>query len=751
MALNLGTLAGVLALDDSKFNTTLDGAQRNLEGAKGGFGTAALAVGAAAGAALAVGFGEALDLEAANAKLSAQLDLTPAESERVGGIAGDLYANAYGENLDQVNEAIRSVILNIDGMADASDADLQAVTAAALDLSKAFGTDVGETARAAGKLIKTGLADNATEAMDLLTKGFQTGADEAGDLLDTVSEYSTKFRDLGLEGPAALGLISQGLQAGARDADTVADALKEFSIRAIDGSTATAEGFAAVGLNAEDMAAKIAGGGQGAADALDQTLDSLRNIEDPVERNAAAVALFGTKAEDLGDALFALDPSEASAALGDVGDAAANMGDTLNDTAQNDVESWKRTTEGWLASLVTIPGPIGDITGAVGGIGATVGPALGNIGMLAAGFGGFGSIASTVVSGFKSIGTAVGVLGKAFMANPWMLAIAGLILVVTLVITYWDEIIAALEVAWTWIVDTAASVWNGIVDFFTGIGEAIWGAVTAAWNWIVDFFVEYWPFILGIFTGGIGLLVGLVVDNWDSIVAWTTSTWSSIVEFLGGIWDAIVAGVLWFVDLFLSYYEFLASIPIKAAKWFGGLLSSALDKFTSLVSWAKGVPGRVLDALGNVGSKLVSAGKDLISGLLNGMKSMASNVLDWIGGLLSDMGDAVLDYFGIASPSKLTTYYGEMIGAGLARGLHSAAGLVGRASDALNGAVALPEGDDLSISGDGSMTVRFSDEDRQLLRGAIEAGVHIDSLQMHAADNRFNRYDLQNQIAMQVS
>ncbi|WP_225855252.1 hypothetical protein [Micromonospora noduli] len=41
-------------------------------------------------------------------------------------------------------------------------------------------------------------------------------------------------------------------------------------------------------------------------------------MKDPVEQRAAAVALFGTKAEDLGDALYALDPSTAMAGLGDL-------------------------------------------------------------------------------------------------------------------------------------------------------------------------------------------------------------------------------------------------------------------------------------------------------------------------------------------------------------------------------------------------------------------------------------------------
>jgi hypothetical protein len=139
----------------------------------------------------------------------------------------------------------------------------------------------------------------------------------------------------------------------------VADAIKEFSIRAVDGSELTAEGFKDIGLNAEEMSAAIAKGGPEANDALDQTLDRLRDIEDPVKRSQAAVKLFGTQAEDLGDALFALDLDTAAQGLGNIEGAASKMGATLADNASTKIESFKRKALGGLTSFIgndVIPG-----------------------------------------------------------------------------------------------------------------------------------------------------------------------------------------------------------------------------------------------------------------------------------------------------------------------------------------------------------------------------------------------------------
>lgn len=348
-ALDGREIEGVVSVDDSKVDSGLN----RIEGKLKSFaGNKAAVLGAAMGTALVAGLSETLNVEAANDKLSAQLALTEAESKRIGQAAGDLYAGAWGDSLEDVNIALRGVINNVKGMRNASEAELEAVGAKVIDVGTAFDQDLGQVTRAVGKMIKTGLVKDADEALDVLTRGFQTGADEAEDLLETVNEYSTMFREIGLSGDKALGLISQGLKAGARDADTVADAIKEFAIRGKDGSDATAEGFKAIGLNAETMAKKIAAGGPTAAKALDETLDRLRAMEDPVARDAAAVALFGTKAEDLGDALFALDPGKAVDALGKVKGAAKGMGDTLNDNANTNLTSFWRQAKRTFVDLV---------------------------------------------------------------------------------------------------------------------------------------------------------------------------------------------------------------------------------------------------------------------------------------------------------------------------------------------------------------------------------------------------------------
>ena len=110
-------------------------------------------------------------------------------------------------------------------------------------------------------MIKTGLADNAEDAFDVIAKGYQSGASASDDFFDTLTEYSTFFRDLGLSGAEATGLLIQGLDGGAMNADKAADALKELVVKVNDLSSA--DGLKELGIDIEDMRDAFAEGGLG--------------------------------------------------------------------------------------------------------------------------------------------------------------------------------------------------------------------------------------------------------------------------------------------------------------------------------------------------------------------------------------------------------------------------------------------------------------------------------------------------------
>mgnify|MGYP005608291485 FL=1 len=336
------------------FTDALDGLSGGLDDAfsalPAGIGGGVLAAGAAVGAMLVQGVGDALERGTIDARFEAALGVNGDVAARLGDTAGRIYADNFGESIQQVAESQRLVMQNFEGVGDLTEAEFEQINKAALTTAGVFDQDLRQVINATAQLMRTGLASNSTEAFDIITKGLQGPANKADDLLDTFNEYSTMFRDLGLSGEDALGLINQMVEAGARDSDKAADALKEFSIRAQDGSDTTVQGFEAIGLSAQDMGSRVAAGGAQSREALDITLDAIRSIEDPLKRNQAGVALFGTQWEDLGDSILAADLDTAASDLGKVDGAAADAAGSFDDLGSK-IEELKREVSGEFADL----------------------------------------------------------------------------------------------------------------------------------------------------------------------------------------------------------------------------------------------------------------------------------------------------------------------------------------------------------------------------------------------------------------
>jgi phage-related minor tail protein len=336
-----------LAKANERVESSGDGVEKSFHQVSG---AQALLLGAVGGASaklaeLTAGAGQQLlaQVGSSRALIQAQLGLTAQDAGRYAKLAGKLYSENYGGSLDEVVGAISAVRQAQQQLQVTSSVQLKQISGDVLNVADTWGLDLNQVIDATGKIMTNRMAPDARSALDAVIVGLQGGANQAGDLLDTLTEYPPQFAKLGIDASQGIGLMNQGLKAGARNTDIIADAFKEFSIRSIDGSKLTGQGFRALGLDADVMGQRIAKGGKSANDALQLTLERLRGIPDPVARGQAAVALFGTQAEDLGATLFALDP--ATAKLANVAGAAERLGEALGSSPQAKVTAFFRSMQ----------------------------------------------------------------------------------------------------------------------------------------------------------------------------------------------------------------------------------------------------------------------------------------------------------------------------------------------------------------------------------------------------------------------
>ena len=241
------------------------------------------------------------------------------ETDRYKKILEEIYVNNYGENFEDIGQAMAEVTKQL---GDLNDASLQDVTESAFALRDTFGYEIPESTRAAKALIDN-FGISGEQAMNLIAAGAQNGLDYSGELIDSINEYSVQFAKVGLDADDMFKIFEQGAETGAWNLDKIGDAVKEMSIRVIDGSETTSSGFQAIGLDAAAMSAKFAAGGASAKKAFQETVTALASVKDPLKQNTAGVALFGTMWEDLGP--------EVVTQLADIEDGAYDTGEALEE------------------------------------------------------------------------------------------------------------------------------------------------------------------------------------------------------------------------------------------------------------------------------------------------------------------------------------------------------------------------------------------------------------------------------------
>jgi phage-related protein len=249
------------------------------------------------------------------------------------------------------------------------------------------------------------------------------------------------------------------------------------------------------------------------------------------------------------------------------------------------------------------------------------------------------------------------------------------------------------------------------------------------------------------------VLVALIISNWDAIVAalsaafeWVkgaaAAAWQWITDVVGTAVDMLVESVRRGVRWVLDAVAWFGELPGKVGAWFRSVYDAAVSRLGELVSWVRGLPGRILDSLGNLGSLLVSAGEDLIRGIVRGLGNAASWIWNKLKELVSDAWNGVLDFFGIASPAKEGVFVGEMIGLGIAGGLDAMVALVVAAAARLAEA-AMPALAEPVIPAPRSPTapgLASLDEDDSTAAGSGRAGgawtpVHIEHFHAHGGQS----------------
>lgn len=188
-----------------------------------------------------------------------------------------------------------------------------------------------------------------------------------------------------------------------------------------------------------------------------------------------------------------------------------------------------------------------------------------------------------------------------------------------------------------------------IMEFLNGILGAIPELITGAGellNSFITFFFENAPTVM---EAGVNLILDMVSGITESLPEITTSAQEVISTFLTNVAenlpDILAQGGTLLLELVTGIIEALPDLVVAVGELIGTIVTT-LDDY----DW-------------------LEIGKNILLGIKDGLLS----ILDALADAISQIGDyiwnGICDYFGIASPSKLATWAGQMIDMGLAGGI----------------------------------------------------------------------------------
>lgn len=328
------------SIDLSSAGAALSSQIGQLAAVGGPVGAAVSVVSSALGDDLAEGFARGFSAKRSAIELSIQTGLSEIDLAPVGRAAGDAYSAGFGESLGEVRNTASLLQTELAGL-DAS-IDLTQSTKQAQLLSDVLGVEMERSITTTRRLIANDLVRDTDEAFGLIGGSAQRFRLDSDDILDSISEFSPVLKKIGFDGKQAFSLVGEGVQQGLfQNTDRVLETLEEFNIRLSETDTLRAP-IDRLGLSFEDMQNKLATGR--GVEAITQISSALLAMEDPVERNALALEIFGPAMESVADPEIAI---QLFAQADGAGAASANMEELAAqaEAAQSGFDSLQKTVE----------------------------------------------------------------------------------------------------------------------------------------------------------------------------------------------------------------------------------------------------------------------------------------------------------------------------------------------------------------------------------------------------------------------
>lgn len=183
---------------------------------------------------------------------------------------------------------------------------------------------------------------------------------------------------------------------------------------------------------------------------------------------------------------------------------------------------------------------------------------------------------------------------------------------------------------------------------------------------------------IGLIITGIAVAAYLIYENWSKVGPWFSELWGKVSGVFSNAWNGITnfCSTAW-TNISNFFTSGIGNITSTILSW--SPLALFQQVFSSVLSWF-GI---------DVPAKFTDFGKNMIDGLVNGIRNAWDGAKEWVIGLGKSIKGWFTGEMEIHSPSRVFKGYGQNIVEGLAIGMDKSTSIAEAASDNLAGAVGL--------------------------------------------------------------
>ena len=190
---------------------------------------------------------------------------------------------------------------------------------------------------------------------------------------------------------------------------------------------------------------------------------------------------------------------------------------------------------------------------------------------------------------------------------------------------------------WNGAVDGAKGIWQGLVDWFSGIVQGIQNI----WNGITTFFTGLWNGIVSVVTTVFTTIASLVTNAYN----WFVTTFQPLISFYQSIFNLIGSIINVAFQLILAIIRGAYQLVIGAWKGLSGFFGGIFNAVSSVVSSVFSEIGSFASSAWGVVRSIWSAVSGFFSGIFNSVRSVVGGVFSAFGGFASSAWGAISGVF----------------------------------------------------------------------------------------------------------